>query len=199
MSQTPTARRLGRPRDLSIEGRVIDEAIKVFGREGWAGFSIEKVAQNSSTGKASIYRRWKTKEELLHAALDQRVILIADFDAGDLRADLISLGNQAIELYLSPASGAVRRLSLEVESAPSLRPFYDEFSRVRYRAARRIVQRGIERGELPSSMSVEFVLHTVWGGASNFAITQTAATIATAHERGRAYVEQLINLVLKDA
>jgi len=175
---------------------VLDEAIRTFGREGWSGFSIEKIAQHSGTGKASIYSRWKTKEALLVAALSDRVAVIEDIDTGSLRQDLVSLGWQAIDLFLGPAGPAARRLPLEQEIAPSLQPFTSEWSRSRVRAARAIVTRGVGRGELSSDASVEFIINTVWGGATNFASTQTPRSRTTAHERGRAYVEQLVDLLL---
>lgn len=196
MAESKTLRQVGRPRDPAIESRVFDETIRVFGREGWSGFSIEKVARNSSTGKASIYSRWKTREELLLAALNARIIDIEDFNSGHLRQDLVNLGMQAIELYLGPAGLAAARIALEVELVPSLKEFTKGWSKSRIRAARAIVERGIERGEFNENISAQFVINTVWGGAANFAATQMPRGQATAHERGRTYVEALVDLLL---
>jgi AcrR family transcriptional regulator len=54
----------GRPADPDIEGRVLAAALTVYGEVGWAGFTLDRVARRAPVGKAALYRRWPTKEDL---------------------------------------------------------------------------------------------------------------------------------------
>jgi len=60
----------GRPADPGIERRVLAAALTVYGEVGWAGFTLDRVARRAPVGKAALYRRWPTKEDLLLAALE---------------------------------------------------------------------------------------------------------------------------------
>lgn len=57
--------RTGRPRDPELRARVIAAGITVLAEDGAAGFAIDSVAAAAGVGKASIYRRWDSKVELL--------------------------------------------------------------------------------------------------------------------------------------
>jgi len=64
MDQT-TSLTAGRPRDPMLEERVQEAACRLYGRVGWAGFSIDAVARESRVGKSSIYLRWPNNTALL--------------------------------------------------------------------------------------------------------------------------------------
>ena len=59
-------RRPGRPRS---ERAIIDAALSVFAESGTEGLCIEEVAARAGVGKATIYRRWPDKEDLLLDAI----------------------------------------------------------------------------------------------------------------------------------
>ena len=103
MTISPT--QAGRPRDPDVDRRVADAAVSLFGDAGWAGF---------------IYLRWPTKEALLVEALRRRVGTIAEVDTGSLRADLVMLARQMLDLYLGDAGRAAMRLGLEGDLIPGL-------------------------------------------------------------------------------
>jgi len=100
---TPT----GRPRDPQVDRRITRAAVALFGETGWAGFSVEAVARRAGVGKASIYLRWPTKEQLLTHALATRVANVADADTGTLRGDLVHLARQLLELHVGDGYQAV--------------------------------------------------------------------------------------------
>jgi AcrR family transcriptional regulator len=92
----PTA---GRKRDPLIEPRVYDAAVRVYAREGGAGFSFEAIARAARVGKPALYRRRANREELLVAALHT-----TDFPTarGSVRADLLDYAGQWVEWYGHP-------------------------------------------------------------------------------------------------
>src|SRR4029453_16014511 len=64
-----TTRRPGRPRSEQAEQAIIEATLDLFAEQGFEGVCVEAVAARAGVGKATIYRRWPNKEELLLAAL----------------------------------------------------------------------------------------------------------------------------------
>lgn len=61
--------RRGRPRDPAIDARILSSALRLFGKTGWANFSIENAAKTADVSKATLYLRWRDKTSLLTDAL----------------------------------------------------------------------------------------------------------------------------------
>jgi AcrR family transcriptional regulator len=61
----------GRPRDAALDRRIAEAALDVLAEAGIAAFTIEAVAQRAGVGKATIYRRYDGRDDVLTAALDQ--------------------------------------------------------------------------------------------------------------------------------
>ena len=90
----------GRPADPGIERRVLAAALTVYGEVGWAGFTLDRVARRAPVGKAALYRRWPTKEDLLLAALEHLAEPPGDeADPTDLRGCLIGMTEQVIDMF----------------------------------------------------------------------------------------------------
>src|SRR5690349_14763603 len=102
----------GRPRDPALEDRVYAAAIGVFGQKGWSGFTIDGVAKAAGVGKASLYLRWNSKQELLFDALAARASVDVSIDTGDIRSDLRHLGAQLLGMFW--ADGGVTYMRLVV-------------------------------------------------------------------------------------
>lgn len=156
----------GRPRDPQIDRRTLSAATALFGRVGWAGFTFEAVARESGVGKPSIYLRWKTKEELLSAALRYGIANVDDVDTGNIHSDLIELARQMLTLYLGPDRRAVDRMKLEAQDIPGVADRWESLRESQVRAARSMVHRAIDRGELPAATSVTLLLDTFFGAVT---------------------------------
>ncbi|MGK8508101.1 helix-turn-helix domain-containing protein [Nocardia asiatica] len=71
-AQDPRARGVGRPRDESVEQRVLATVREMLLDVGWDELSVRAVAARAGVGRASISRRWGSKAELvLHAVLGE--------------------------------------------------------------------------------------------------------------------------------
>jgi AcrR family transcriptional regulator len=165
----------GRPRDPGVDRRIGQAALDVFGDAGWAGFAMEAVAKRAAVGKASLYLRWSSKEALLTGALTLGLPKVADVDTGTLHGDLVELATQLLGLYAGPFRRAAMRLNLEAASIPGVAEHYEAMRTAQTLAARAIVRRGIDRGEIPATTSVTLLLDTVVGGAMMHAITTPAS------------------------
>jgi len=187
----------GRPRDPDVDRRIAQAALDLFGDAGWAGFAMEAVARRAGVGKASLYLRWSSKEALLVDALSLRMARVSDVDTGTLRGDLIELAVQMLDLYAGPASRAALRLSLEAGAISGVAEHYKDGQRSQVLAARAIVRRGIERGELARDTPVTLLLDTLAGGAMMHALTTPADHRASLTRDIRAHAEALVSFLLR--
>lgn len=156
---------LGRPRDPAMEQRVHLASCRVYGRLGWAGFSIESVAREAGVGKASIYLRWTDKTSLLVDALVSTLIRTEDVDTGSLRADLTTLARHHVGYYVGDLKDAALRMTTEAPLTPELRATWEDWRESQVRTARAIVRRGMARGEIAAATSVTLLLDALFGAA----------------------------------
>ncbi|WP_436532314.1 TetR/AcrR family transcriptional regulator [Actinoplanes sp. HUAS TT8] len=193
----------GRPRDPEVDRRITQAALDVFGDAGWAGFAMEPVARRAGIGKATLYLRWSSKEALLTDALTAGLPRISDVDTGTLHGDLVELATQMVGLYAGPCSKAALRLNLEAASIGGVAEHYAQLRTSQIAAARDIIRRGIDRGELPGGTSVTLLLDTLAGGAMMHALTtppgERAALTAGAAEHARELVDFLLHAVATPA
>ena len=180
----------GRPRDPQVDRRIAQAALDTFGDAGWAGFAMETVARRAGVGKASLYLRWSNKEALLMEALTAGLPKISDVDTGTLRGDLVELAKQILDLYVGPSSRAAMRLAFEAGAIPGIAERYEAMRTSEILAARAIVRRGIDRGELPAGASITLLLDTLVGGAMMHALStppdkRAALADDTAHHARR--------------
>ncbi len=77
----------------SREDEVLDATLEVLEQVGCDKLTMDAVAGAARAGKASLYRRWGSKNELVADAIDRahrRCGAINEFDTGSLRGDLLS-------------------------------------------------------------------------------------------------------------
>jgi AcrR family transcriptional regulator len=71
----------GRPRDPAIDKEIVEAALALFLAQGVEGVSFEQISKRTGIARPTIYRRWKTRRDLLDAAIQSaRVSDIRDFD-----------------------------------------------------------------------------------------------------------------------
>jgi AcrR family transcriptional regulator len=186
----------GRPRDPAVDRRITQAALDLFADHGWAGFAMEAVARRGGVGKASLYLRWSTKESLLTDAVAMHLTGVADVDTGSLRGDLVRLATQILQIYAGEAGRAALRLALEAAEIPGVAEQYEAMRLAEIRAARAIVRRGIERGELPAGTSVTLLLDTLAGGAMMHALTMPPARRTVLSRDMAAHARELVDFLL---
>src|SRR5262249_9167512 len=112
---------------------------------------VEGVAARSGVGKASIYRRYRGKEELaLAILLDWIEQVRAPTDLGDTRKELTRFADSAVEVLGTTLTGeVVHGLVSELAASPELaRAYRERVVEPRMADVRTIVERGIARGDL---------------------------------------------------
>src|SRR3954451_21790766 len=64
-TELPSPRRGGRPRDPSRDEAIRAALLRLLGEVGYGGLPMDALAQAAGVGKATIYRRWRTKQDLI--------------------------------------------------------------------------------------------------------------------------------------
>lgn len=154
-----TALRPGRRRDPACDAAIVAATLDVFVEEGYLGVSIEGVAARAGVGKASIYRRYTSRAELIVEAIRARVCIDDHLpDTGDLRADLRSMLQPLIDRLRGDDGRVLITFMGERLRHPDLAAEFDRSVIGRKRAHMRgLVRAAVERGDLPSDSDIEII------------------------------------------
>ena len=164
-SATASVRRPGRPRSEAAEQAIIEATLDVFAEHGFEGVCVELVAARAGVGKATIYRRWPNKEELLLAALGSLKSPYPEPMGVSVRDDLLSIVEVMCADKADPRKARRYALLLgEGEKYPRLMARYKaEVVEPRREMIRSVIRRGIETGELRPDTDVEISMLTLTG------------------------------------
>jgi AcrR family transcriptional regulator len=146
----------GRPRSTVADQAIRDATVDLFAERGFEGFSVEDVADRAGVSKATVYRRYPSKVDLV---VDAASCLTADEvtfpDTGNLRDDVHGLARSLVETFrTSPAGRVMPVMTFERRRYPELDAGYRRFLADRKARTRELLRRGIERGELPPDTDV---------------------------------------------
>jgi AcrR family transcriptional regulator len=165
-SDAVAERSLGRPRDARADRAILEATLELIAERGVHEFRTEDVAARAGVGKGAIYRRYRSKDELVTAAVAALVSEeIAVPDTGATRADLLALMREAVALYRGSLAG---RLMPDLVGAMARKPELARAVRDGFLAGRRaaltvVLRRGVERGDLRDDLDVELALDVLGG------------------------------------
>jgi AcrR family transcriptional regulator len=151
------ARRPGRPRSPEADQAILDAVIDLLPEQGLNGLSIEAVAARAGVGKTTIYRRWKTKQELVGAALSRLRPPAPPPDSGSLIGDLgalVALQRERLGETVLPR--LLPRMLADVADDEALHAELNEQVVQPFRdILAEFIRRAIERGEVREDVDVE--------------------------------------------
>jgi AcrR family transcriptional regulator len=158
-------RRAGRPRSKQAERAIIDAALEEFAEAGPQGLCIEKVAAKAGVGKATIYRRWPGKEELLLDAIATMMTPLPEPKGESVREDLAALLDAMGRESGDPRRARQFALLLGDGTAyPRLLERYLEtVVEPRREVVRSVLRRGVSTGELREETNVEAAIDMLTG------------------------------------
>ena len=140
-------RRPGRPRDPAADEAIISAVVDVLTELGFGGFTVEEVAARAGVGKATIYRRWSTKEELVLAAAERVMVQVEPPDTGSLRDDLVGWYWEKFRDKAATTSDRLMgQVIVEATVNPELKKLLGRFIQGRRRAIAVVVDRARDRG-----------------------------------------------------
>ncbi len=160
-----TSRRPGRPRSEQAEQAIIEATLDLFAEQGFEGVCVEAVAARAGVGKATIYRRWPNKEELLLAAFGSLKSPYPEAKGVSVRDDLLAMVQVMCADKADPRKARRYALLLgEGNKYPRLMARYKEtVVQPRRDAMRAVIRHGVETGELRPDTDVEIAMLTLTG------------------------------------
>ena len=164
MSDT-AARTPGRPRSAEADLAIVRAALELLVEDGYRALTMEKVRERSGVGKATLYRRHGSKEELVRAVVEHlHQGLPVPEDTGSLQGDFAAVAQSALKATATRYATSMPRLLAEVAHIPELQEiFYEALVRPRRDTLEAILIRAIERGEIRADTDVELAIDVLAG------------------------------------
>lgn len=131
------------------ETELLAVTLQLLQQHGYDRLTLDAVATTARASKATVYRRWPTKAELVLAAFIEgiRQVAVAP-DTGTLRGDLLQLGDTICQQARQHA-GTIRAVLVEVSRNPALNDaMQHQFIDQRKALIHRILQQAVDRGEI---------------------------------------------------
>jgi AcrR family transcriptional regulator len=156
----------GRPRSRLAHRAILDATRDLLIEDGFADLRLEHVAARAGVSKATIYRRWPSKEALALELLTQLAAPhIGIADTGNTRAELLAAVTNAMgALTDTPFGPVIRALLSEIASDAAVGdPFRASVVHARRTEVARVIARGIARGDLLPDVDVELATELLVG------------------------------------
>ncbi|MFI1459392.1 TetR/AcrR family transcriptional regulator [Nocardia carnea] len=152
----------GRPRRADA---IFTATLELLADNGYDGLTMEAVATRAEVNKTTLYRWWKSKDEVLAAALTDSDLLAFDVpDTGSLRSDLLETSRSIHTLLTDPATAPIATAVLAAASRrPALAAIGRTFFADRAEREHPIFRRAIDRGELPDNADPRSIMDMLAG------------------------------------
>ncbi|MGW7081878.1 TetR/AcrR family transcriptional regulator [Streptomyces sp. NPDC054871] len=160
-AQTASLRRRG----PVLERAILEATLEQLSTVGWNGLTMEGVAAGAQTGKAAVYRRWPSKEDLVVDALQAGLPKLDSApDCGGVREDLLQLCRQMREAMFSRPGFALRSVLHECDTVSAERfhgVIFDGVIGPSVELIKEVVRRGVERGEVRAEATNSYVCDVI--------------------------------------
>lgn len=147
------------PRGDRARDRVLRAALEVLAEGGLPGFTVEAVAERAGASKATVYRHWRSRGELIVDAMDMTFQPLDPPRSGQLRSDLIELVSDAEALVSGhPFPRLMAAFIDAVERDPTLANLHVEITRRRREPVLHVLAEARQRGEIPATADLELAV-----------------------------------------
>ncbi len=159
------ATRPGRPRSEKTRLAILDAAADLLLANGFSEATIEAIAARAGVSKVTIYKWWPSRGAVAIDAYFHRFLQTTIFpDSGDTVVDITTQVLHLIETFRGRAGEVMAELLGQAQLDPAL----SEVLRERWLQPRRalstaVLQRGVDRGEIRSDVTVSIVLDEIYG------------------------------------
>jgi len=133
------------------ERELLAVTVRLLREHGYDGLTVDEVAAEGRASKATVYRSWPTKAELVLAAFIEGIQQDADPpDTGTLRGDLVALADM-ICCHAREHAATMRAVLGELNRIPALHTALQRFLAGRKALTHEILARAVRRGEIDAA------------------------------------------------
>lgn len=133
------------------ECELLAVTLQLLRERGYDGLTVDDVVAEARASKATVYRSWPTKAELVLAAFIEGIQSDADPpDTGTLRGDLVALGDMICG-HAREHAATMRAVLGELNRIPAMHTALQNFLTGRKALTREILQRAVRRGEITAA------------------------------------------------
>jgi AcrR family transcriptional regulator len=155
---------MARPLSDAARVKMIQATQEIIALHGLDAFTIDEVARRSGVAKTTIYRHFRTGDELVLAAVDDMIEHIEPPDTGALRGDLRAVIGSFLEIAGVPSLrqmfvSILNRSIIDDEFAAAYRNVKEQ----RHQPLQLVLQRAIARGDIDPDIDLELALQFVQG------------------------------------
>lgn len=151
-------------RPARAEVRILEATLDELAAEGFAGVTVEGVATRACVGRATIYRHWSSRADLVIAAVRSLHHDLDPPDTGTIHGDLLAQVTALAEHLTGSRLGTILPALIEGgRRDPELAALYAGLVDERRSAFAPMVARAIERGELPEGLDGDLLVDLVVG------------------------------------
>jgi AcrR family transcriptional regulator len=169
----PVRRGRGRPRDPQTDERIIQAAAQLLRQRGFERMTVDDVAAQAGVGKATVYRRWPSKDDLAVAAMERLYsVEMPSPDTGSIRGDLEESYRSVVRFVGSPQGSAYLKMSIaESVRDDRIAALYRRATERAEEQARTMFERAIARGEIRPDVDLNCCVQWLSGVIASRAIT----------------------------
>ncbi|MFI7344795.1 TetR/AcrR family transcriptional regulator [Streptomyces sp. NPDC049936] len=149
------------------EAELYEAVLDLLREVGYDALTMDAVASRTRSSKATLYRQWGGKAELVVKAIrHNKPGEIGDVDTGSLRGDLHAVMAHEDDCTMEQNSALMRGVAMALHQNPDLRQaFRDQLVEPEMAEFRRVLQRAVDRGEIRSDCpALDFLVHMMVGG-----------------------------------
>ncbi len=159
-NEVPAVKRPRGPRAEAREQAILDAALELLMEVGYDRLSMDALAERAKAGKATIYRHWSGKAQIVAEAVRRLKMpaLAVPVDTGSLRGDLLGELQLMCDTMTTEdaaiVAGVMSAMRTDAELAHLVRSQVIETKRGKFKV---IIERAVERGELPTGSTADVV------------------------------------------
>ncbi|MFE5398520.1 TetR/AcrR family transcriptional regulator [Streptomyces sp. NPDC056568] len=149
------------------EAELYEAVLDLLREVGYDALTMDAVAARTRSSKATLYRQWGGKPELVVKAMrHNKPGEISEVDTGTLRGDLHALLAREDDCTMAQNSALMRGVAMALHQNPDLRQaFREQLVEPEMAEFRRLLQRAVDRGEIRADCpALEFLVHMMVGG-----------------------------------
>jgi len=170
---------------------ILEATLALLAEEGVGGMTVDAVAARAGVGKATVYRHWSSRAQLIHDAISSLVTDDEMVDHGSLREDLQDIYDRVVQVCtIGVVSRVLPSLAEAAGRDPELAVVHKDFVARRRRHLVAALERAAGRGELRPGLDLSVVADLVAGPVFYKKLVH--------HQRpDPAYAAALLDLVLR--